>query len=303
MSADLDPRDDLTDRLRALGQRPVDPALRSEHLTAMAGAGRGSAFRTSLAGRLKIGAGVLAGFLLGATGLTTAGALGPVQSIAATAVEHATPLKGLPESASTKAKEKADKEAKANRLADGSIGTERNWVGCYGTGGEKNVGPFAGNHGQYLKQERAAGRLAEAMDAGKDCGKPIGGDDEDEATDQAEKNEAPEVEGAEKGKSDDEHGKADAPGQDKAKDAKDKAAKGDDADDDEDADEDEADEAKPAETGNADAAGQPSTTPAVPDVANDKAATATDNAPEHTPGSPAEPTNGNGGSEKLDTEV
>src|SRR5689334_9276060 len=117
MSADLDPRhDDLTARIHALGERPVDPALQSEHLTAMAGVRRGSAFRTSLAGRAKVGAGVLAGFLLGATGLTTAGAMGPLQTISAKAVEAATPLEVADhgKSADAKAKHAADDDTDAD---------------------------------------------------------------------------------------------------------------------------------------------------------------------------------------------
>lgn len=300
MSAELDPRDDLTDRLRALGQRAVDPALQSEHLTALAGVRSGSAFRTSLAGRLKVGAGVLAGFLLGATGLTTAGAMGPLQPIAARTVEAVAPV-DVPKGKADQAKENAEKEAKANRLADGSIGTQRIWDGCEpGEDGKT----FAGNRGQYLKQERAKGAAALQAAKDSDCGKPVA-DDEDGDTDELESTEAPEVEGDENGKADEDHGKATAPGQDKAKDAakdkgqdKDKASKP--ADEDDDADADEA--GKPATPGNSAGAGQPDTTPATPDVADDDADHADDNAPQHTPGTPAEPTNGNGGG-KTDTQV
>jgi hypothetical protein len=208
MSDSLDPRDEaVVARLHALGAQPVDPALQSAHLTAMAGVRSESAFRRSLAGRLKIGAGVLAGFLLGASGLTTAGAMGPLQPIAATAVEAATPL-NVPQGAK-------DKAEKASRLEDGSIGTQRTWDGC--VAGED--GKFAGNRGQYLKQERAKG--ADALTAAKasDCGKPVAGD-EDEATKPESESTKPEsTENEDKaqndgaGKSDEDHGKATAPGQ------------------------------------------------------------------------------------------
>lgn len=179
MSAELDPRDELTERLAALGRRPVDPALQSEHLTALAGVRSGSAFRTSLAGRLKVAAGVMAGFLIGATGLTTAGAMGPLQPIAADVVEAVAPVdvpKGKADEANAKAKAAKDVDGK------GSIGTARDWADC--TPGAD--GKFAGNRGQYLKQERATGDLAAAK--ASNCGKPLAEDDEVEA---------PEVEGAE----------------------------------------------------------------------------------------------------------
>lgn len=200
MSADqLDPHADLTDRLAALGRQSVDPALQSEHLTALAGVRSGSPFRTALAGRLKIGAGVMAGFLIGATGLTTAGALGPVQSVAATAIEQVTPLQGLPESASTKAKAKGlEKAAKSKAAAKGGEDGDA-------AGGEKVWGPANDcpepdvfkNRGQFLKaakdeDERAGKTFAEARQS--DCGKGIDAltDNDGEVTEQ----EAPKAEGA-----------------------------------------------------------------------------------------------------------
>lgn len=178
MSADLQP-DELTERLAALGRRPVDPALQSEHLTALAGVRSSSAFRASLAGRLKVAAGVMAGFLIGATGLASAGALGPVQGIAATAIEKATPLNGLPDSASDKAKAKGHGNAAKDKAKGGDEAA--------GTGGEKIWGATYGcpeatefkNRGQFLKaakDEKLTGPLAEMTFAEArqtDCGKGI----------------------------------------------------------------------------------------------------------------------------------
>ena len=212
MSDSLDPRDEaVVSRLHALGERPIDPALQSAHLTAMAGARRESTFARSLAGRLKVAAGVLAGFLLGASGLTTVGAMGPLQPIAATAVEAVAPI-DVPKGAKDKADEAKVKAAKA-RLADGSIGTQRIWTGC--VAGED--GTFAGNRGQYLKQERAKGAEALAAAKASDCGMPVGSEDD---ADEAEKPEAtetekPEAQNGDAGKSDEDHGKATAPGQTK----------------------------------------------------------------------------------------
>ncbi len=277
MNDSLDPRDDLTDRLRALGTQPVDPSLQSQHLTAMAGVRSGSVFRTALASRLKIGAGVAAGFLLGATGLTTFGAMGPLQPIAADVVVAATPLKELPESASDKAKDKAAKE-KANRLADGSIGTARFWTGCAPVTAGGAV--YAGNRGQYLKQERAKSAAALTAAKATDCGKPIADEDDDE--NDVEKNEAPE--GA---------GEATAPGQ---QDKADKAAK-DKADDTDGDDAEEAgDKGRPADAGKpADPGSQgnkPESVPSLPDQADENA-----DPPVHAPGEPAEPENTGGQTE------
>jgi hypothetical protein len=213
MSESLDPRDEaVVARLHALGTQPVDPALQSAHLTAMAGVRSGSsAFRTALAGRLKVGAGVLVGFLLGASGLTTVGAMGPLQPIAATAVEAVAPI-DVPKGAKDKAEEAKAKAEKASRLADGSIGTQRVWDGC--VAGED--GKFAGNRGQYLKQERAKGEAALAAAKASDCGKPVAsdGDDADEADKpEATETDKPEAQNDGAGQSDDEHGKATAPGQ------------------------------------------------------------------------------------------
>lgn len=176
MNDSLDPRDELTDRLRALGRQPVDPSLQSQHLTAMAGAGSGATFRGALASRLRMGTALVAGFLLGTTGLATAGVLGPLQPIAAKGVEAVTPLE-VPKGKSAKAKakaaeRKADKagdEAKTSRLADGSIGTLRYWDGCVPT----DDGTFAGNRGLYLKQERAKSADAYKLAKSSDCGMPL----------------------------------------------------------------------------------------------------------------------------------
>lgn len=265
MSADLEPHDELTERLAALGRRPVDPALQSEHLTALAGVRSSSAFRASLAGRLKVAAGVMAGFLIGATGLASAGALGPVQGIAATAIEKATPLNGLPDSASDKAKAKAAKDADGK----GSIGTERDWSdGCVPASGEGDTAKFAGNRGQYLKQERANGAEALAAAKASTCGKPLGGDD-----DEAPK--APKVEETEDEATKDDNGRNGAGnGQSGGKGNADDAGRPDETDD-------PAEPRKPADTG-----AKPETVPAPP--AQEKAPDNAKLPPAGAPGAPAD---------------
>ena len=186
MSDSLDPRDDLTERLAALGRQPVAPAVQSQHLTAMASVPSARSFRTSLAGRLKVGAGVLAGFLLGASGLTAAGAMGPLQPIAADVAAEVANVEvpqGPKDRAEKAEKAKAAKAAKA-RLADGSIGTARDWSdNCADNG---TPGEYAGNRGQYLQQERAKGPDQFAAAKASTCGLPIGADEDAEATEDDE---------------------------------------------------------------------------------------------------------------------
>ena len=278
MSDSLDPRDELTERLAALGRQPVDPALQSQHLTAMASVrGDRSVFRASLAGRLKIGAGVLGGFLLGASGLATAGALGPLQPIVAERAAEVANV-DLPQGP----KDKAEKAAKAEReeqekaekarLADGSIGTARDWTN---EGGEPCVdtgdGTFAGNRGLYLKQERAKGEEALEKAKASTCGMPLADDDAAGTT------EAPKTESEDEGKKDDaatsgeDKGKsADAPGKTDDPSAAGKA-KGDDA----------AGEHKPeTPAGPPDTAGQSGVTPPVEEPPAEPAPAADAGAPE-----------------------
>ena len=266
MSADHD----LTDRLRALGTHPVDPALQSEHLTALAGVRGGrSVIRTSLAGRLKVGAGVLAGFLLGASGLTAVGAMGPLQPIAADVVEAVAPVdvpKGNSDEAKGKGKGAEKQGDNPSRLEDGSIGVGRIWDdGCALSEDGKT---YAGNRGRYLKQERAKGEAAFEAAKLTDCGKP----DEDAAAaaGEAEAKEAEEPKDKAE-KSTEEHGKETAPGQNGERGS--------------------SEDAKPEDAGDAaEDAGKPELVPAAPTLPDQAAEQgATDAAPEHAPGEPAEP--------------
>jgi hypothetical protein len=111
-------------------------------------------------------------------------------------------------------KDKAEKEAKEHaekaRLEDGSIGTARDWTDNCATveGGTT----FAGNRGLYLKQERAKGDDALAAAKESTCGMPLAGDEADADDDaKVESDDNAQNDGA--GKSDEEHGKATAPGQ------------------------------------------------------------------------------------------
>ena len=79
-----EPEDGLTARLRALGQLPVDSATQSRHLTAMAEAAAAPTLFGTLGNRVRVAVALIVGFMLGTTGLASAGALGPLQPIAST---------------------------------------------------------------------------------------------------------------------------------------------------------------------------------------------------------------------------
>ena len=214
MSEDLDPRDDLAERLAALGRRPVSPAVQSAHLTAMASVPASRSFRTSLAGRLKVGAGVLAGFLLGASGLTAAGAMGPLQPVAAKVASEVANVE-VPQGPKDKA-QKAAKAAKAKSAkAQGEGATNKIWGAANGC---PEQGEFR-NRGAFLKAAKDAERdddpatteLLSFEDARKsDCGKGLDADGDVVEPKDEETKEPTDVEGAENGKSDEDHGKKDA---------------------------------------------------------------------------------------------
>lgn len=190
MSDNFEPRDELTERLSALGSAPISPALQSEHLTALAGVARGASWRSMLASRVKLGAAVLGGFLIGTTGLASAGAMGPLQPIAKTTVEAVTPFE-MPEGkggVSEQAKKnkgqakKADKGAKpADDLTDAAGGTKF-WGDAENPCLEASETISHANRGQYLKSVRES-LGSDAFKTAREsyCGKSIsalnGGDD------------------------------------------------------------------------------------------------------------------------------
>ncbi len=186
MSDNFEPRDELTERLSALGQHPVSPALQSEHLTAMAGVARGASWRSMLASRVKLGAAVLGGFLIGTTGLASAGAMGPLQPIAKTTVEAVTPFE-LPDSASDKAKAAVAKaEAKAAKRAaqaakpndgddDGEVKEAKFWAAPECLPAVNGISHR--NRGQYLKSVRALNDAVVFKAAQQSrCGKSLNAD-------------------------------------------------------------------------------------------------------------------------------
>lgn len=180
-------KDWLVDRLRALGTQPIDPALQSQHVGAMVTAAVDQAQRSTFLGRLgrrvQLGAALAVGVLLGTTGLATAGALGPLQPIAATGVEAVTPLdvpdgKGRGKSAEAKLKAKGS-EAGAN-------GVERVTEGC-------EAGISTRNRGQYLKgvREKFGNDSAELTAAkASRCGMPVNSEGTPGADGEAESTEA-----------------------------------------------------------------------------------------------------------------
>ena len=216
MSDSLEPRDDLTERLAALGRQPVAPALQSSHLTAMASVRAERSFRTSLVGRLKVGAGVMAGFLLGASGLASVGGLGPLQPIVADRAAEVANVE-LPQGPKDKAEKAAAKAAKASKAKakgagpQGEGATNKIWGGpdCPEEGLYRNRGTFlkAAKDAEFAEGDTVKKSFADAR--ASDCGKGADAAGEDGEV-KEEKPEADEVEGAENGKADEANGKKDA---------------------------------------------------------------------------------------------
>lgn len=157
---------DLTERLQAYGAHPVDPPVASRHLTAIASVRPVRKARQ----RLAVAGALVAGTLIGSTGLAVAGAL----------------PKGAQDAASA---------ALAKVNVEVPKGTERY------DGAECAGDTPARNRGQYLKQERAKGAAALAAAKASRCGMPIGSGDDDAATDD-EDGTKPEKNKAEKNKAD-----------------------------------------------------------------------------------------------------
>lgn len=176
--------DQITDRLRNMGQQPIDPATQSAHLTALASTRTVSPLRH----KLQVAGALLAGLLIGGTGLAAAGALPDTAQQAA----HTTLARvGL----------KVPK------------GHDRVTEGC---DTDANGDPYK-NHGQYVKAHK------DDPDASKsDCGKPKVSVHDDTSTGDAPNTECPTPDptGAVN-----EHGQGKADPQGAAK-AKSKAAKG-----------------------------------------------------------------------------
>ena len=167
-----EPEDGLTARLRALGQLPVDAATQSRHLTAMAEAAAAPTLFGTFANRMRVAVALVVGFMLGTTGLASAGALGPLQPIASTTLEKV----GI------------------NVPHPDDAGTARHREGCEDVSYK--------NRGSYLKAIREKyGKDSTQLEAAKAsrCGMPVGSDaDGDDADDADESKDA--TESKEKGK-------------------------------------------------------------------------------------------------------
>jgi hypothetical protein len=125
---------ELVDRLRALGQTPVDPAVASAHLTAITAVlptGAKPRIGRERFVRVKVAAAFAAGLVLGSTGLASAGVLGstPQNAVADAAAQVGVDLPG---------------------------GTARSTEGC---GGRTYK-----NHGEFVSQ---------GGDPHSQCGKPV----------------------------------------------------------------------------------------------------------------------------------
>ena len=147
----MEEHDDLTRRLHALGEQPVDPAVASRHLTTM---GMASAPRGSWWSRARVGAAFAAGLLLGGTGLAAAAPNtlpGPAQ----------------------------DAFSKVGGAVGINIQTsaERSTAGCDGT--YKNHGQYVAAQAHKLHDDSDGQSLTPTVTGGNsaaahsDCGKPV----------------------------------------------------------------------------------------------------------------------------------
>jgi hypothetical protein len=153
----MEDHDPLIDRLRSLGHQPVGPATAARHLGAIASVGG----RTARVVKLKVGAALFAGLMLGGAGLATAGALpGPAQDVAHSALSNV----GV-------AVPKSHGPARYN-------GPE-----C-GTDPQTHQ-PFS-NHGQYVRAHKADPNAGASR-----CGKPVqAGTDTTDGTEAPDSNQA-----------------------------------------------------------------------------------------------------------------
>lgn len=148
----------IEDRLRRLGGQPVDPSLASQHLTAMADV---APARAPFGRRLRVGAALVAGLLVGGTGLASAGALGPAQGVAHSALGRVGI--SVPDHDRHNGPECTDEDG--NPIAD------------------------LKNHGQYVRSQAKGDRSAAAK---SNCGKKV------KAVDPAADTESTEAEDGEK---------------------------------------------------------------------------------------------------------
>lgn len=147
---DLNEFSHLTERLRALGDEPVEPTVRARHISQMAGQHREKlvprlAQSRLFRSRLRVGAAFFAGLLIGGSGMAVAGALpSPAQSVAHDVLG-----------------------AVGVGIPDGK-GKPRSVEGC-------PEGQTFANHGQYMKWVAENGGDTEAAST-SECGKPLKGE-------------------------------------------------------------------------------------------------------------------------------
>jgi hypothetical protein len=179
---------DLTSRLKAMGESPVPPPVATEHLTAMAAV---AAPRTRFSHKLRVAAAFGVGIFVGGTGLGYAAAHDALPTQAQDAVEAAGRVVGLEIA-------KGKSEGKAGGQGGGSGNSQLEEVAC----------EDAENHGQYVRSiARKNKDLASDADrdaimkeaAESDCGKPDGSGGDDVTEDLDDEGGAPDGKGKPEG--------------------------------------------------------------------------------------------------------
>ena len=185
--------DDLTSRLKALGDNPVPPPVATQHLTAMAEVSAPRRFSQ----KLRVAAAFGVGIFVGGTGLGYAAANDALPEQAQSAVEAAGRVVGLEIAAEKKA-------AKADNGGENSSDP----LDAPACGDEKNHGEYVSSN---VKDARQGGIKGNARDLAKsDCGKDATDDDLTNADAGEEDGDKP-AKNEDKGKPDDAGKPADVP--------------------------------------------------------------------------------------------
>lgn len=169
---------DLTSRLKALGDNPVPPPVATEHLTAMAAVAKTSG--GGLARKIRVAAAFGVGILVGGTGLGYAAAQDALPEPAQNAVEAAGKAVGLEIAAEKKAANAAAKAERQEAKGDkGASAKEVNTADCPGGASFRNHGEYVKSVAQadYATPEEKEAAITAAAES--DCGKPLnaGADD------------------------------------------------------------------------------------------------------------------------------
>lgn len=181
--------EDLTSRLKALGDNPVPPPVATQHLTAMAELSAGGGIAGAFGRKWRVAVAFGVGLLVGGSGLGYAAANEKLPDAAQNGIAKAAEQVGIdiPEAGETEAKEKAAKQRLTPTLPCDDF---------------TNRGGFVSANVKAARAADQTGGASEIAKAAKDCDFP----EKD-----AEETEAPEVEDGDEAKPEKDKGKENKP--------------------------------------------------------------------------------------------